>query len=405
MYNIALTHSSFSEFGGAERVIINQVKGLKGLGHNVTCFTSTSSNEKFSDTNVQCYGMEIPSPFCRLLLNISSNMIGISKIAKKLRGYNYILSHHHPGPLVAYEVKKKFGIPYIVYVHHLPLFLYPLEVDKKPLKWAHNGSRFTIEILSKSPGINQWLKGADRRAIMYADALLTNSQYVARQIRSIYNREAQICRPGVDTSSFQNLVDDPSLDNFKKLHGLGDNAIILVARMTPQKKFDWAIQILKLVKKKIKNVQLVIKTEIPHYNKWTQVLFQKMNVANSDDKSVRWITNLDRKDLPLLYKSTKVYISTSVKEAFGISPIEAMACGLPVVAWDDDSGTTEYIENSRNGYLCRPYDLKDFVEKIIYLLTNEDERKRLGKQAMENVMKNFDWKVHLDILNSVLSKI
>ncbi|MCP8318940.1 MAG: glycosyltransferase family 4 protein [Candidatus Methylarchaceae archaeon HK01B] len=408
MSSIALTHSSFSEFGGAEQVIIHQAKGLGRLGHKVTCFTSTSSDEKFPELQVQCYGTEIPSPFGRLLINISLNVMMASKIADKLQSYNLILSHHHPGPLIAYEAKKKFGIPYVAYIHHLPLFLYPLEVDKKTIKWAHNGSRFAIETLSRSPGINQWLKGADIRSIMYADAILTNSQYVNHQIRSVYHREAQICRPGVDASFFQNLSDDPRIMAFKRQYGLGDNVMLLVARMTPQKKFDWALKILKLVKSKVKDVQLAIKTEIPNCNRWSQALFQKVNfsmASNSAKGSVRWITNLDRKDLPLLYNSAKVYICTSVKEAFGISPIEAMACGLPVVAWDDYSGTSEYIINGQNGYLCHPYELEDFVKKVSSILSNEDGGKGMGKKAMEYVKKNFDWNIHLRILDSVLSRV
>jgi glycosyltransferase involved in cell wall biosynthesis len=97
-------------------------------------------------------------------------------------------------------------------------------------------------------------------------------------------------------------------------------------------------------------------------------------------------------------KSSKVLVSASREEGWGISICEAMACELPVVAYDNKS----YRWAFQQGIILAPRgDLKSFAHVLISLLTNEELRLSVGKQALEQSMK-YDWN---EIASKELSKI
>ncbi len=74
-----------------------------------------------------------------------------------------------------------------------------------------------------------------------------------------------------------------------------------------------------------------------------------------------------------------VYVSTSLSDAgIDASTAEAMACGLPVVV-TDVADNKKWVDNGVNGFVVPVKDPKSLAEKIIYLLQNEDIRKKFGK--------------------------
>jgi glycosyltransferase involved in cell wall biosynthesis len=99
-----------------------------------------------------------------------------------------------------------------------------------------------------------------------------------------------------------------------------------------------------------------------------------------------------------LLKSSKILVSASKEEGWGISICEAMACGLPVVAYDLES----YRWAFRTGILLAPLgDMTAFAQLVISLLTNDERRLAIGKEALEQSRK-YDWD---EIANKELSKI
>jgi len=77
-----------------------------------------------------------------------------------------------------------------------------------------------------------------------------------------------------------------------------------------------------------------------------------------------------------------VYVHSALSEGFGLTLIEAMAAGLPVVALDG-GGNRDLVENGINGYLIAQPDAKLFAEKIINLLQNHQMRSDMGKYAAQ----------------------
>jgi len=90
------------------------------------------------------------------------------------------------------------------------------------------------------------------------------------------------------------------------------------------------------------------------------------------------------------YVNSDVLVNPSFSESFGMTLIEAMACQLPVVA-TRIGGMTEIVENGKTGILVEPDDAERLAEAILYLVSNEDLRKLMGKAARKRVIGLFSW--------------
>ena len=87
------------------------------------------------------------------------------------------------------------------------------------------------------------------------------------------------------------------------------------------------------------------------------------------------------------YNQSSVFLMTSRTEAFGMVLIEAMASGVPCIAYDCSSGPRAIIEEGVNGFLIEDGNSASFVQKLELLIENQDLRIKMGKTAQESVKK------------------
>jgi glycosyltransferase involved in cell wall biosynthesis len=112
-------------------------------------------------------------------------------------------------------------------------------------------------------------------------------------------------------------------------------------------------------------------------------------------------------ELPLLYQSNYLVTVPSLwNEPFGLTALEAMSCGVPVVA-SRAGGLAELIKDGETGLLCPPGDSSKLASEIEILLSDEDFAHRLGSQARDRVLRNFSWpliiKKYLSLLDETVS--
>ena len=88
----------------------------------------------------------------------------------------------------------------------------------------------------------------------------------------------------------------------------------------------------------------------------------------------------------LLFNSS-IYLMSSYTESFGIVLLEAMSCGVPCIAFDSAEGAREVIEDGKNGYLISNRSFDNMIEKIEYLIDNNNVRKKMGEYARKSVEK------------------
>ena len=84
-----------------------------------------------------------------------------------------------------------------------------------------------------------------------------------------------------------------------------------------------------------------------------------------------------------------LFLMPSGSETFGLAALEAMACGVPVIA-SNIGGLPELIENGKNGFLCELGDLDDFTDKAYQLLSDADLHHQFSLAARETAISKFD---------------
>ncbi len=93
-------------------------------------------------------------------------------------------------------------------------------------------------------------------------------------------------------------------------------------------------------------------------------------------------------NIPEILRSCDIYLSTSLFEGLSNSIMEAMSAGLPVIA-TNVGDNTYLVENSLNGFIVPCRDIKLIVEKLEYLINNEDARTEFGNNSRIKVENEF----------------
>ncbi|MFA7299502.1 MAG: HAD family hydrolase, partial [Sideroxydans sp.] len=104
-------------------------------------------------------------------------------------------------------------------------------------------------------------------------------------------------------------------------------------------------------------------------------------------------------DVSLLYRLAAslhgVFVNPALTEPFGLTLIEAAACGLPIVA-TEDGGPTDIIGNCQNGYLINPLDKAVMAETLLTVLSDRATWRRLAKNGIDGVCRHYSWQAHVE---------
>jgi len=104
--------------------------------------------------------------------------------------------------------------------------------------------------------------------------------------------------------------------------------------------------------------------------------------------SVEFLGRIPHGELPLLYNRAAVCVFPSLAEAFGLTCVEAMACGRPVVMTNQASGP-EIVEDGVSGLLADPRDAQQVADCLLRILENPELQERLGKAARQRAEGKF----------------
>ena len=83
-----------------------------------------------------------------------------------------------------------------------------------------------------------------------------------------------------------------------------------------------------------------------------------------------------------VYRSSSVFVMTSLYEPFGLVIPEAMSCGLPVVSYDSPYGPASIISEGKDGFVVSLHDRQTFADRLCQLMGDEELRKKMGRHAI-----------------------
>jgi phosphatidyl-myo-inositol dimannoside synthase len=189
-------------------------------------------------------------------------------------------------------------------------------------------------------------------------------------------------RPGVETSAFRERAEIPNG---------ATRWLVTVARIEDYKGFDTVIQALPAILERAPDVGYIIAGHGPDRPR-LEKLGHKLGVADR----VRFVGAIPERDLPALYNLASLYVGASRRggqidvEGFGISLVEASACGLPIVA-ANSGGIPDAVRDGETGVLVPPEEPAAFADAISRLLADEAAAKRMGRNGRRAVETYFNW--------------
>ena len=195
-----------------------------------------------------------------------------------------------------------------------------------------------------------------------AFVVLTNSN-----IEEWDNRYNVICIP--NPLSFN--IDQKSLLNEKRIIAVGSHSL--------NKGYDTLIRMWKAVEEDLPDWSLDVFGKIDKEKRFVS-LAEKLAVKNIH-------FHIPVHDIKSEILKSSILVLPSRSEGFGMVLIEAMACGVPCVAFDCPSGPRDIITNGVDGFLINDQDEKSFIEQLKKLTANEDLRLEMGIKAQDSVSK------------------
>ena len=206
---------------------------------------------------------------------------------------------------------------------------------------------------------------------------------------------------GVDFSRLGTMLSSNLKEELRKDLGIEKNDIVLVyvAELIPNKNQGKLLEILKLLLFKYPNIKLLLVGPDHNNGKYLEYA-KKLNIENNV------IFTGWRNDVGNLLQISNIYVASSIREGFGINLVEAMACGLPVIAFEN-RGHKEIIKNGENGYLVEKDNIKkmaEYIEKILRESYNYNILSEKAKEDSKNYEKNKVTIQIVDIIENIYNE-
>jgi glycosyltransferase involved in cell wall biosynthesis len=242
----------------------------------------------------------------------------------------------------------------------------------------------TVEQVAGPTHRNQWYRqwwrgyrnsriaALDKAHASFASCILANSYFSREAILRAYGRNAFVSYLGTDADLFRPL----SVDR--------DSFVLSVGSCTVAKGYDFLIRSLGLIDAGIRPGMLVVANFTDAaWEAYLVRLAAKLGVELSIRKSV------PDNDLVQLYNRAKLVLYAPFLEPFGLVPLEAMACGTPVVAVKE-GGMRESVQHNETGILV-DRDEEAFAQATAELLGDDAQRKRMACRALDVVRTFWTW--------------
>ncbi len=332
---VAIVHDWLMVNGGAERVVY-ELHQLFPEAPIYTSYCTPEQRAKFGGKVITGYLQHWPFSKLRKFLPVL-RIRWFSRL--KLEGYDLVISS---SGAEAKGIQVPKGTLHINYCH-APTHYYWRRFNEysqapgfgllDPL--ARVGLKLLVAPLRK------W----DIKAAQLPDIMIANSTYIQSEIKKYYGRESVVINPPVDVERFR--LKGP----LKTRRGF-----VTAGRQTPYKRFDLAVAACTKLGK-----HLTVIGNGPAHNKLREM---------AGPLVVTFLTTVTDAQMPLDFQKAQAFIFPTKAEDFGITPIEAMSAGTPVIAFKG-GGPLDYVIPGKTGEFFE----QQTVESLTEVLKNFDPAK------------------------------
>lgn len=301
-------------------------------------------------------------------------------------------------PLAHRFVWANLCVPLVTYREHFDLY-HAVDNLSLPLFWPKGKTRYVLTIHDLIPLVfpngvrarhRHYFRFAIRRLLRIADAIIVDSESTKSSMLerfSVPEEKLNVVYLGVDRFRFQPVNDQERIREVCQRYGIGENPYILfVGNIEPRKNLSSLIHAYaKLVKSRKcqHQIRLVIAGSVGHVV--GDVLSLPSRCGVGDQVILPGIIRDD--DLPALYSGASLFVFPSYYEGFGFPVLEAMSCGVPVVA-SNASSLPEIAGDA--ALLVDPHRQDDLCQAMQRVLTDEGLRQEMKQKGFARV-ELYSW--------------
>lgn len=216
------------------------------------------------------------------------------------------------------------------------------------------------------------LAGWDRRNVAAADTVLTNSAFTAGLVERYYRRRAQVCALGVDAARLR--------PNGRPAGGY----VLSVGAVEHHKGFDLLVEALALVPAALRPRLLIAGNWV---NPGVAGHLRTLAQGRAVDLTIR--SGVSDDELAAIYGGARAFVYAPRQEPFGLAVLEAMACGLPVVAVAE-GGVPESVADGVSGLVVER-DARAFAAALMRILEDGRLAAALGQQGRRLAETRWTW--------------
>lgn len=350
--------------GSGQVVHIRELsRALKARGHQITVFTARAE-ERPAGLEI----VEAPARHARDFL-------------PHLSGYDVVHTQYHPCVWVGGLARRR-GLPHVFTFHGFA-----------PIRHWNSG-RQRLKMIRRRVGTFLALR-------LGADGYISVSNFLAEALSSRYlvpRGQIQVIYNGVDIERFSPQVDGAPI---REKYGLADKKVVLyLGRLTRYKGAQFMLQAAPQVVAKVPDAHFVVAGSLRNDVLDLPGMARSLGI----DRHVTFTGFVPDQDIPALYRAADVFCYPSLWEGFGLTPAEAMASGIPVVAFRC-TAVPEVVLDGQTGLLARPGDVGDLATSLTTLLVDDERREEMGRAGRRHVEDNFRWELAAERTEGVYRRV
>lgn len=351
---VAIVHDWL--IGGGAELVVEQLHLMFPDAPIYTSYATQEWRQRLDDRVVTGWLQRWPFPRLRKFLPL----LRVKYFSQlKLEGYDLVISS---SGAEAKGIQVPEGTVHVNYCH-APTHYYWSRYDEYmehpgfgPLDWlARIGLRTLVGPLRK------W----DYEAAQRPHYIIANSTHIKNEIEKYYGRKADVVFPPVN------------VERFKTREKYSRYGYVITGRQTPYKRIDLAVLACSQLRLPLK----VIGRKGPDYNRLTAMA----------GPTVRFLTQVSDRELPYHFHTAEGFLFPGLDD-FGITPVEAMAAGTPVIAYQA-GGALDYIKPGQTGEFFPEQTVDSLVEALQKFDSESYDHKKIVRSANRFSSKQFTRKM------------
>ncbi|HUQ85350.1 MAG TPA: glycosyltransferase [Candidatus Limnocylindrales bacterium] len=375
-----------SEIGGMNIYVLELSKELVRQGYVIDIFTR-SQNPK-SPRIVQVMenlrvihltaGIQKYLPPKKLFDHIPEFLKNYNKFVDEENAkYDILSCHYYLSGIIGLEIKRKYSLPMLMTFHTLALM--------KNLVARGDEEKETVQRID-----------FELQLVKSSDKLIATSENDAEYLATLYDCSREkigVLIPGIDLKLFHPI--EKEIAKRKIGASINHRIILFAGRIEPLKGIDVLLYAVKILVEKYHDDSLClwivggnVAEEIDEWSHELQKLETLRKLLNITT-SVRFVGRKEQKDLPYYYSAAELVVMPSHYEAFGMTALEAMSCGTPVIA-TDATGVSGLIDKKHKHLVTSSNNPLMLSEKMHKLLSDKNKYKKISKEVYENV-QDLSW--------------